>query len=61
MTNQLERLLGMKNGLLMELSALALICGWSVQAPADYPIVSHRYLADPSSLVTEERIYVCGG
>ncbi len=25
---------------------------------ADYPLVSHRYLADPSSLVTKDRVYV---
>jgi len=25
---------------------------------ADYPITSHRYLADPSSLVTKDRVYV---
>jgi arabinoxylan arabinofuranohydrolase len=25
---------------------------------ADYPIVSHRYLADPSSLVTSDRVYI---
>ena len=25
---------------------------------ADYPIASHRYLADPSSLVTKDRVYV---
>jgi len=25
---------------------------------ADYPIVSHRYLADPSSLVTKDRVYI---
>lgn len=28
------------------------------RAEADYPIVSHRYLADPSSLVTKDRVYV---
>ncbi|MGC3959976.1 MAG: glycoside hydrolase family 43 protein [Verrucomicrobiota bacterium] len=25
---------------------------------ADYPIASHRYLADPSSLVTKDRVYI---
>ncbi|TWU00272.1 Arabinoxylan arabinofuranohydrolase precursor [Botrimarina colliarenosi] len=25
---------------------------------ADYPIVSHRYLADPSCLVTDDRVYI---
>ena len=28
------------------------------QARADYPIVSHRYLADPGSLVHNGRIYL---
>lgn len=28
------------------------------RAKADYPIASHRYLADPSSLVTKERVYI---
>ncbi|MCA9236787.1 MAG: family 43 glycosylhydrolase [Planctomycetales bacterium] len=27
-------------------------------AKGDYPVMSHRYLADPASLVTEERVYV---
>lgn len=27
-------------------------------ARADYPIVSHRYLADPTSLVTKDRVYI---
>lgn len=38
---------------------LALVClaaGPSLRA--DYPIVSHRYLADPSPLVTAERVYL---
>ncbi|HLP75329.1 MAG TPA: glycoside hydrolase family 43 protein, partial [Candidatus Paceibacterota bacterium] len=25
---------------------------------ADYPVASHRYLADPSSLVTKDRVYI---
>ena len=25
---------------------------------ADYPIASHRYLADPTSLVTKDRVYI---
>lgn len=29
-----------------------------MQALADYPIVSNRYLADPASLVTNDRVYV---
>jgi len=28
------------------------------QLRADYPIVSHRYLADPTSLVTADRVYI---
>lgn len=27
-------------------------------ALAEYPIASHRYLANPTSLVTEDRVYV---
>lgn len=30
----------------------------SSRLAADYPIVSHRYLADPSSLVTKDRVYI---
>lgn len=37
---------------------LVAVGGCSLQALADYPIVSHRYLADPSVLVTEDRVYV---
>lgn len=25
---------------------------------ADYPIAAHRYLADPSPLVTKDRVYI---
>ena len=25
---------------------------------ADYPVASHRYLADPSPLVTKDRVYI---
>ena len=31
-------------------------CATNVRA--DYPIASHRYLADPSTLVTKDRVYV---
>ena len=30
----------------------------SLSLHADYPIVSHRYLADPTSLVTQDRVYI---
>ena len=37
---------------------LAVAGGFSLQAMADYPIASNRYLADPSVLVTKDRVYV---
>ena len=44
-------------------AALSLISGATLltlvpQANADYPIASHRYLADPGSLVTKDRVYL---
>ncbi|MBN2163348.1 MAG: family 43 glycosylhydrolase [Pontiellaceae bacterium] len=36
----------------------ALLGGLIPALHADYPIASHRYLADPSVLVTEDRVYV---
>lgn len=36
----------------------ALILLATLPARGDYPIVSHRYLADPSPLVTAERVYL---
>lgn len=38
--------------------ALALVCLASSSALADYPIASHRYLADPGSLVYDGRVYL---
>ena len=32
--------------------------GLATVASADYPIASHRYLADPTSVVTEDRVYI---
>jgi arabinoxylan arabinofuranohydrolase len=39
------------------ISAVALVA-FAPSLWADYPIVSHRYLADPSSLVTKDRVYI---
>jgi len=40
------------------LPSLAALVGSSSFAFADYPIVSHRYLADPTSLVADGRVYL---
>lgn len=40
------------------LAAMVVVCVAAGPLGADYPIVSHRYLADPSSLVTPERAYI---
>ena len=37
---------------------VALLGGLALQGLGDYPIASNRYLADPSVLVTEDRVYV---
>lgn len=37
---------------------IAAITLCATQVSADYPIASHRYLADPTSLVTKDRVYV---
>ncbi len=37
---------------------LILILGCAGRLLADYPIASHRYLADPSPLVTKDRVYI---
>lgn len=39
-------------------AALTLITSLGSLALADYPIVSNRYLADPTSVVTEDRVYI---
>lgn len=41
----------------------AFVLGWLLVSPAaraDYPIASHRYLADPGSLVSGGRVYLYG-
>ncbi len=48
----------MKNTNMRSWLFIAAVCGCAVQAVADYPIVSNRYLADPSVLVTKDRVYV---
>jgi arabinoxylan arabinofuranohydrolase len=37
---------------------LAALAASAPTVTADYPIVSHRYLADPSCLVTKDRVYI---
>ena len=39
-------------------SLLGAILALPVALLADYPVASHRYLADPSTLVTKDRVYV---
>jgi arabinoxylan arabinofuranohydrolase len=39
-------------------SAIAFVLWSATASHADYPIVSHRYLADPSCLVTDDRVYI---
>lgn len=38
--------------------SLVLLGASATSAWADYPIASHRYLADPSPLVTKDRVYI---
>lgn len=38
--------------------SFAVILSFAPSVIADYPIASHRYLADPSSLVTKDRVYI---
>lgn len=40
------------------LLGLLSLCAAPVALLADYPVASHRYLADPSTLVTKDRVYV---
>lgn len=47
-----------KNSGLSSLLLLAVLGGLSPLASADYPIASHRYLADPGSLVHNGRVYL---
>ena len=37
---------------------VASLLGASLPVFADYPVASHRYLADPTSLVTPDRVYL---
>lgn len=48
----------MKQKYLRALFVLVAAGGFAAHARADYPIASHRYLADPSVLVTEDRVYI---
>ncbi len=48
----------MKNEYLTGLLLLAAAGNLFSTAFADYPIVSNRYLADPTSVVTEDRVYI---
>ena len=47
----------MKRSILCLLSLLAVGIA-AEHSQADYPIASHRYLADPSCLVTDDRVYI---
>ncbi len=42
----------------LSLSVLALLLAFTGHARADYPIASHRFLADPAALVHEGRVYL---
>ena len=46
-----------QNRFLMSMGFAALVAS-APELLADYPIASHRYLADPSILVTKDRVYV---
>lgn len=37
---------------------LVILAASAMNLHADYPVASHRYLADPSTLVTKDRVYV---
>jgi arabinoxylan arabinofuranohydrolase len=39
-------------------SSLIILATSMMNLHADYPIASHRYLADPSTLITKDRVYV---
>jgi arabinoxylan arabinofuranohydrolase len=43
---------------LTALFSLVALAATTSRLMADYPIVSHRYLADPTSLVTRDRVYI---
>ncbi|HMP83870.1 MAG TPA: glycoside hydrolase family 43 protein [Verrucomicrobiota bacterium] len=48
----------MKHPHLATFVGLVTLTALTARLMADYPIVSHRYLADPSSLVTQDRVYI---
>ncbi len=48
----------MINKMRLLLLLMSLMAGWTNTACADYPVMGHRYLADPTSLVYEGRVYI---
>lgn len=48
----------MKHLLLLSLFSLGVTAVSVTRLGADYPIASHRYLADPAALVVQDRVYV---
>jgi arabinoxylan arabinofuranohydrolase len=48
----------MKQNKLLITCILAATASFAPRLMADYPIASHRYLADPSPLVTNDRVYI---
>jgi Beta-xylosidase len=48
----------MKSRSIVKILNLSLFLSATSQLYADYPIASHRYLADPSPLVTKDRVYI---
>ncbi|RYX80201.1 carbohydrate-binding protein [bacterium] len=48
----------MKKHLLLGILSFSAFCGLSSPVSADYPIASHRYLADPGALVHDGRVYL---
>lgn len=47
-----------KQNNLLTAFGLAVLSAFPLCALADYPVASQRYLADPSSLVTKDRVYI---
>jgi len=48
----------MKPRILLPVIALTVLSASTPHVRADYPNASHRYLADPASLVTKDRVYI---
>lgn len=48
----------MNPNLILTAVTFAAMTACAPRAMADYPIASHRYLADPTSLVTPDRVYI---